>query len=121
MRKTILGVFTMSKKLKFHYIYEDNYSPDHISGINSSISPRDELELNFFLERNALPKSETYTLEEDGTLSGLPIKMSPENYNEQINIVRHIKNGIILDVEGVKLLQEHLDNYLSMVNSKKEL
>jgi len=111
----------MNKKIKFHYIYENNYSPDHISGINSSISPRNELELSFFLERNALPKSETFTLEEDGKLSDLPIAVSPENHNQQINIVRHIKNGIILDVEGVKLLQEQLENYLSMVDSEKDL
>ena len=111
----------MNEKLKFHYIYEDNYSPDHISGINSSISPRKQLELNFFLERNALPKSETYTIEEDGKLSDSPTTVSPENYDQQINIVRHIKNGIILNVEGVKLLQEHLENYLSMVDSEKDL
>ena len=108
----------MAKKIKFHYVYDNSYSPDHISGINSSVSPQDDLELNFFMERNALPKSETYTLEQDGQLSDSPVEIVPEDHDTQINIVRHIKNGIILDVEGVKLLKELLDNYLKMIEKE---
>lgn len=105
----------MSKKLKFHYIYDDNYSPDYISGIHSSVSPQNELELNFFLERAALPKSETFSLTNEGKLSDSPEEVSPKEHHNKINIVRHIKNGIIIDKAGAELLLKQINEYLSII------
>ncbi len=110
----------MGKKIKFYYVYENGYSPDYISGINSSIAPNNDLELNFFLERNALPKSEVFDFNEDGELSGQPSEIVPEDHNSQINMVRHIKNGIILDLDGAKDLQDLLAQYIKMIESEKK-
>lgn len=110
----------MDKKIKFHYVYADGYSSEYISGINSSISPNDALELNFFSERNALPKSEVFELNSEGKLSDKPSEVTPKDHNSQLNLVRHIKNGIILDIESAKDLKDLLEQYIEMIESEKK-
>ncbi len=110
----------MNRKIKFHYVYANGYNPEYITGINSSISPDDALELNFFSERNALPKSEIFELSKDGKLSDKPLDIVPEDYNSQINLVRHIKSGIILDVESAKDLKDLLEQYIETIETEKK-
>jgi hypothetical protein len=107
----------MNKKIKFHYIYNDDYSPEFISGITTSISPNDNLELNFYQERSALPKSEVFALDESGRIEegSKPLEIDPAEHNSQMNIVRHIKSGIILDKESALDLKELLEKYIKII------
>lgn len=107
----------MQKQVKFNYVYDKDYSPEYFTGILSSISVQEELLLNFYLERTALPKMETFNIKEDGNLEIEPFQSIPSNNNEVINMVRHIKSGIILDLEGAKELKSLLENYLSIIEN----
>ena len=106
------------KKVIFNYIYDKNYSPEYFTGILSSISAEEELLLNFYLERNALPKTETFNIDEDGNLEETPSLVVPLQDDDTINIVRHIKAGIMLDVDGAKNLIELLERYIKISENK---
>lgn len=109
----------MNKKIKFHYVYNNDYSPEIISGILSSISSDGSLELNFYKERNALPKSELFELDEEGKLvEGSLCEIKPEKHNDYINVVRHIKNGVILDKDAAENLKDLLEEYIGLLDKE---
>lgn len=108
----------MQKQVVFNYIYDKNYSPEYFTGILSSVSAQDELLLNFYLERNALPKTEVFNIKEDGNLEEDPVSSIPLNNEETINIVRHIKTGIMLDVDGAKNLVQLLEKYINITEER---
>jgi alpha-D-ribose 1-methylphosphonate 5-triphosphate synthase subunit PhnI len=109
----------MKKKVIFNYVYDKNYSPENFTGILSSVSVDDSLLLNFYIERNALPIKETYELDDDGELDESSLVSFPDN-NEAINLVRHIKAGLIVDLDGAKNLIELLREYVDIVGKSEE-
>ncbi len=83
--------------IKFKYIFPDDYNPVYVNGAVGGISPRGEIVINFFFERQGLPKSQTYELSAEGTL-GNEIAIEPE----EPKIIRYIQNGIILHLDKAK-------------------
>lgn len=109
----------MNKKVIFNYIYDKNYSPENFTGILSSISVDNNLLLNFYVERSALPIKEVYELDKDGALDESTLVSFPDNDNT-LNLVRHIKSGLFVDLDGAKSLLELLQEYIELVEKKEE-
>ena len=85
--------------ITFKYIFPDDYNPTYVNGVYGGINPKGDLVLNFFLERPALPKKETFSLMSSGTL-GPQKDCSPEDL--KTSMVRFISTGIVLDLRGAK-------------------
>ena len=51
-------------KLKCKYIFKDDFNPVYVNGAQGGINMQGEIVVNFYLERNALPISQTYRIEE---------------------------------------------------------
>lgn len=110
----------MNKKVIFNYIYDKNYSPENFTGILSSVSVDNNLLLNFYTERSALPMKEVYELNDDGELNESTLVSFPDN-TDTLNLVRHIKSGLVVDLDGAKNLLELLQEYIDIVEKEEEI
>jgi hypothetical protein len=83
-------------KIKFKYIFQDDYNPKYVNGAFGGISPQGEIVLNFYLERVALPRSQTYSVKEGLALSEISEQREPGDHES--SVVRFVENGIVLDL-----------------------
>lgn len=93
------------QSLKFKYIFSDDYNPVYVNGAQGGVNPQGEIVANFYLERLALPNSQTQVVTPEGKLGGV-IKSDPEDLNQ--SFVRFIKNGIIMNLQSAKSIHTWL-------------
>lgn len=96
-------------KLKCKYIFKDDYNPVYANGAQGGINPQGEIIINFYLERHALPVSQTYVLEKD-KINAAEVESEPKDLNN--SFVRVIENGVILNYQTAKEVHKWLGNHL---------
>lgn len=96
-------------KIKCKYIFKDNYNPVYVNGAQGGINPQGEIVINFYLERNALPVSQTYGIE-DGKIGAQEIESEPSDLKS--SFVRVIKNGVVLNYQTAKEIHKWLENHI---------
>ncbi len=78
----------MSEKPKiiFNYHFSENYNPGYVNGVYNDLGPKGELIINFYLERQGIPKSYIHEINKNGSLSS-----DPENNPEDplSNVIRY--------------------------------
>jgi len=87
-------------KIKFKYVFPDNYNPVFANGAFGGITPSRQIEINFYFDRHPLPYSETRELNRGGQ-QGKIIARNP--HEEFPTFVRFINNGAILTLEDAKM------------------
>lgn len=113
----IRGIVMSNFNLNFKYKFDEDYNPLYINGVYGGVSPRGELVLNFYLERQSLPYEEQSTFDEDGNLIEVIVK--PEN--RDINIIRYIQNGVVMNTETALAMKNWIDAFLkSQTNITEE-
>ncbi|WP_445381587.1 hypothetical protein [Robiginitalea sp. IMCC43444] len=104
------------KELKCKYIFSDDYNPTYVNGAHGGITPKGEISINFFFERNALPNSQTYNVNEQGGLAGEVLeKAEPEDLNS--SFVRFIKTGIIMNYNSAKAIHVFLGKHIDTLEA----
>ncbi|APO46804.1 hypothetical protein BS614_24010 [Paenibacillus xylanexedens] len=104
--------------LNFKYKFTEDYNPVYINGAQGGLSPNGEFVINFYMERHPLPYSETRDLNDDGTLSA-NVRFEPEEHN--LNIMRFIQTGIVMNKETAASIHSWLGNMLeSLEQSNRE-
>lgn len=103
------------KQIKIDYIFSEGYNPTYVNGAFGGLNPHGEIIINFFFERNALPKSQTYAIKEDGTLGDLIQK------EDTRTIVRFVSNGITLNYDSAKAIHEWLGDRIKDLENKLNL
>ncbi len=108
------------KKIKCKYIFSDKYNPKYINGAQGGISPQGEIVINFYMERNALPNSQTYQIESDN-IASKEIESEPSDLKN--SFVRIIENGVIMNYQSAKeihkWLGKHIDELEKLSENKK--
>ena len=84
-------------EINFKYIFNYGYNPVYVNGAHGGISPRGELVMNFYLERQPLPNSISHEINSNGTI-GNPTSEEPEDLKN--SMVRFIDTGVILNYES---------------------
>lgn len=107
----------MEKKIEFKYQFPQDYNPVYVNGAHGGVNAQGELVINFYLERIALPISQTYELCDDGSLGNL-IGKNPQNLDE--SIVRYVDNGVVMNLQTAKQLYQWLDRNISLMERKQE-
>jgi len=87
------------EKIKFKYIFEDDYSPIYSNGAFGGITPNHEIVVNFFFERQGLPYSQTHIIKEKGMIGEI-VEINPDQGIPYL--IRQVQNGIILSLDGAK-------------------
>ena len=103
-----------TNEVKFKYIFDPNYNPKYVNGAYGGVSTRGEIIIHFFLERTALPKSQTYELNKDG---GLGIeKMEDREPKDHIHsFVRMVENGIVLEYKNAVEIHKWLGEQIQKI------
>lgn len=81
-------------ELKFKYIFDGNYNPVYVNGAHGGVTPRGELVINFYLERQPLPNSISHELAANGSIGG---ESAVEPGDLHRSFVRYISSGVVLN------------------------
>jgi hypothetical protein len=103
---------TMSTKkpeLTFKYVFNYGFNPSYVNGAQGGFSPRGEMVINFYLERQPLPESITHEITPEGAI-GRETKMEPEDLAS--SMVRFIDTGVVMNYENAKVFHAWLGDKL---------
>lgn len=98
-------------KIKCKYVFEEDYNTKYVNGAQGGINLQGEIIINFYLERHALPKSQTFEIEPGGRI-GKEIFEAAEPSDLKQSFVRHFQSGIILNYNAAKEIHNWLGNHL---------
>ena len=100
------------KKVKCKYLFKDDFNPKYVNGAQGGINPHGEIIINFFLERGALPISQTYEVTAENSN---PKELSSEPADLNNSFVRVIENGVIMNYQTAKEIHNWLGNHLEQL------
>jgi len=96
-------------QIKFKYKFPEDYNPMYVNGAFGGITANGDLVLNFYLERHALPVSQTMELLPNGTL-GNEVEREPKDL--RASMVRYVGPGIVLSVAGAEAILQFIELHL---------
>lgn len=105
------------RKIKFKYKFDDSFSPVYTNGVIGGPTVRNEIVINFFIERNPIPYETTHELDKDGKIGAI-IEHKPED-KEDIVLLRKINTGVIMDLQTAKELLSWLESQIKMAEKRK--
>ena len=104
--------------ITFRYKISPNFSVYSISGVHGGLNAQGNIIANFFSERGAVPRKETYKLTEKGALNAQPIEVEKDN-----SIIRDVLFSISINPETArataKWLNEKADDFEKLFSAKK--
>jgi hypothetical protein len=86
-------------EMTFKYIFTYDYNPVYINGAHGGISPRGELVMNFYLERQPLPNAISHEITPAGTI-GAETEVEPSDLGR--SLVRQVTNGVVLNYQTAR-------------------
>ena len=85
----------------FKYIFTYDYNPVYANGAHGGVTPRGELVVNFYQERQPLPNALTHELHPNGTI-GREVAAEPDDLNR--SLVRYVSHGIVVNYQTAREL-----------------
>ncbi|MEI6208691.1 MAG: hypothetical protein WCP20_18095 [Desulfuromonadales bacterium] len=100
-----------SKKpeLTFKYVFNYGYNPSYVNGAQGGFSPRGEMVINFYLERQPLPESITHEITPEGAI-GREIGVEPRDLAS--SMVRFIDTGVVMNYENARVFHSWMGDKL---------
>ena len=101
----------MSKKpeLTFKYVFNYAYNPSYVNGAQGGFSPRGEMVINFYLERQPLPESITHEITPEGAI-GRETEVEPKDLAS--SMVRYIDTGVVMSYENARVFHTWMGDKL---------
>lgn len=99
-------------KVRFKYIYPDDYNTPYCNGAWGGVTPKGEIVMNLFTERLPIPQEQIHPLLETGRL-GDPEK----DDDDHVTIIRYITGGAIMNLQSAKDLHEWLDKFITQIET----
>ena len=99
-------------ELTFKYVFNYGYNPAYVNGAQGGFSPRGEMVINFYLERQPLPESITHEITPEGTI-GRETAVEPKNLAG--SMVRFIDTGVVMSYDNAKVFHAWLGDKLREV------
>lgn len=87
-------------ELKFKYVFNYGYNPTYVNGAQGGFSPRGEMVMNFYLERQPLPESITHEITAEGAI-GQETNVEPSDLAN--SMVRFVDTGVVMTYENAKV------------------
>lgn len=100
-----------SKKpeLTFKYVFNYGYNPSYVNGAQGGFSPRGEMVVNFYLERQPLPESITHEITPEGAI-GRETGVDPKDLAS--SMVRFIDTGVVMSYENARVFHAWMGDKL---------
>ncbi len=99
-------------EITFKYVFNYGYNPSYVNGAQGGFSPRGEMVINFYLERQPLPESITHEITPEGAI-GRETEVEPEDLPN--SMVRFIDTGVVMSYENAKIFHAWLGEKLREV------
>lgn len=96
-------------ELTFKYVFNYGYNPSYVNGAQGGFSPRGEMVINFYLERQPLPDSITHEITPEGAI-GREIAVEPKNLPN--SMVRFIDTGVVMSYENARVFHAWMGDKL---------
>lgn len=96
-------------EVTFKYIFNYGYNPTYVNGAQGGFTPRGELVVNFYLERQPLPQSITHEITSEGAI-GRETGVEPEDMAN--SLVRFIDTGVVMNYENARVFHAWLGDKL---------
>lgn len=104
------------KEVKCKYVFEEDFNTKYINGAQGGINVQGEIIINFFLERVALPKSQTFTVDEIGRIQEeVPGTTEPTDLNQ--SFIRYFQSGVIMNYNVAKQIHNWLGQHLEILEN----
>jgi hypothetical protein len=104
-----MAMSSKKPELKFKYIFNYGFNPSYVNGAQGGFSPRGEMVINFYLERQPLPESITHEITPEGAI-GRETQMEPEDLSS--SMVRFIDTGVVMNYDNAKVFHAWLGDKL---------
>ena len=88
-------------EMTFKYIFTYDYNPVYINGAHGGVSPRGELVMNFYLERQPLPNAISHEITPAGSI-GPETQVEPTDLGR--SLVRQVINGVVVNYQTAREL-----------------
>jgi len=100
-----------SKKpeIKFKYLFNYGYNPTYVNGAQGGFSPRGEMVINFYLERQPLPDTISHEITPEGAI-GRETAVEPSDLAK--TMVRYIDTGVVMNYENARVFHAWLGEKL---------
>jgi hypothetical protein len=103
--------------IDYHYIKTNHYRTFYANGVFGGITPRGELQMDFFIERQVIPQLATYKILNDGKL-GEMIKT-----NGKSGFIREFDCGVVMNMEVAvafhQWLGQKIEEFVKIKNEKE--
>lgn len=107
-----------SGPVRIRYTYKETEPAElkYAHGVWGGINSQGEIEMNFYVESDALPNWSECTIEPDGSLGAEKV---PHD-ERQKNVVRHIHTRLVLNYHTARAVQYWLENHLDILEDSEE-
>jgi len=102
----------MSQKkpeITFKYVFNYAYNPTYVNGAQGGFSPRGEMVINFYLERQPLPESISHEITPEGAI-GRETAVEPEDLTS--SLVRYVDTGVVMNYDSARIFHSWLGEQL---------
>ena len=96
-------------ELTFKYVFNYGYNPSYVNGAQGGFSPRGEMVINFYLERQPLPESITHEITPEGAI-GRETEVEPTDLAN--SMVRFIDTGVVMSYENARVFHAWMGDKL---------
>jgi len=104
-------------EMTFKYIFTYDYNPIYVNGAHGGISPRGELVMNFYLERQPLPNAISHEITPAGTI-GNETEVEPSDLGR--SLVRQVINGVVLNLQTARELSYWLSEKVKEMEAMEQ-
>lgn len=108
----------MNDTIKVKYLFSDDYNPCYVNGAYGGISTQGEIVMNFYLERQPIPKYIEHELTEEGRLGNVA-EVSPEDFEK--SVVRYVSNGVVVNLKTAKDIRDWLNTLIERMEGKSNV
>jgi hypothetical protein len=110
-----LSAALLTGEIRFDYVKSNHFRVVHVDGVHGGARPNaNSIHMALFNERNAIPKSETYSVTE-GRL-GPPVKA-----DRREAVIREVEIDAVMDLNTAKALRQWLDQAIGAVEQLSRL
>jgi len=96
-------------EIKFKYVFNYGYNPSYVNGAQGGFSPRGEMVINFYLERQPLPEAISHEITPEGAI-GRETAAEPKDLAQ--SMVRYIDTGVVMNYENARVFHAWLGEQL---------
>ncbi|MDT8390551.1 MAG: hypothetical protein RRC34_08595 [Lentisphaeria bacterium] len=82
---------TPPSELTFQFVFPDDHNPEYATGCWGGVCPNTDISMHFYVERAALPKKVTHTVE--GGKLGSEVRRDPQNPP----LIRFVTTGVVMN------------------------